>query len=184
MSNYANSDLARVWEDGDAFRAPTGTAIPADIFAPSLTGWDAYGGIRAGFTVTKDQQTEELDIWNNKSGAAYKRKKQPVKPTIALEPVDMSKATALTLLRGGSVVAANGGYEHIEGDDEDFALIIRVYDGTEKKAYYIEKGELASLPEEKMDGEDIEGWPLEIAPLAPPSGGKALRKFTTSNPLA
>ncbi len=184
MSNYANSDLARVWEDGDAFRAPTGTAIPANIFAASLPGWDAFGGIRAGFTVTKDQTIDDLDIWNNKSGAPYKRKKQPVKPTIALEPVDMSKATALTLLRGGSIVAANGGFRHDEGDEEDFAMIIRVYDGTESKAYYIEKGELTSIPEEKMDGEDIEGWPMEIGPLAAPSGGKSIVKFTSSNPLA
>lgn len=185
MSSYANSDLARVWEDGDAFRAPTGTAVPADIFASSLSGWDAFGGIRAGFTVSKDQTVDELDIWNNKSGAAYKRKKQPVKPTIAFEPVDMSKATALTILRGGSVVAGNGGYELIEGDDEDFALIVRVYDGNEAKAYYVEKGELGAIPEDKMDGEDISGFPLEIAPLAPPSGGKAIRQWQkNTNPLA
>ncbi|MFD8496341.1 hypothetical protein [Amycolatopsis sp. NPDC059657] len=184
MSTYADSSKARVWEDGDAFRAPAGTAIPANIFAASLSGWDAYGGIRAGFKVTQDRQVDPLDIWNNKSGAAYKTKKQPPVGTIALEPVDNSKATILTLLRGGSVSAAAGGYEHIAGDDEEFALIIRVYDGTEQKAYYIEKGELASIPEETMDGEDIEGWPLEISPLAPDSGGKAIRKFTTSNPLA
>jgi len=184
MSNYANSDLARVWEDGDAFRAPTGTAIPANIFAASLSGWEAFGGIRAGFKVTKDQQIDDLDVWNNKSGAPYKRKKQPVKPTIAFEPVDMSKATALTILRGGSIVAASGGFELIEGDDEDFALILRLYDGTDKKAYYVEKGELSSLPEATMDGEDIEGFPFEIGPLAAPSGGKALRTFLTTNPLA
>jgi hypothetical protein len=184
MSDYANSDLARVWEDGDAFRAPTGTAIPANIFAPSLAGWEPFGGIRAGFTVTKDQTIDDLDIWNNKSGAPYKRKKQPVKPTIALEPVDNSKATVLTLLRGGSIVSANGGFRHDEGDDEDFALIIRVYDGSFGKAYYIEKGELTSIPEEKMDGEDIEGWPMEIGPLAAPSGGKSVIKFTTENALA
>jgi hypothetical protein len=36
-----------------------------------------------------------------------------------------------------------------------------------------------------MDGEDIEGWPMEIGPLAAPSGGKSVRKFTSSeNPLA
>jgi hypothetical protein len=184
MSSYADSSKARVWEDGDAFRAAAGTAIPADIFAASLAGWDAYGGIRAGFTVTKDQTIDDLDIWNNKSGAAYRTKKQPVKATIALEPVDYSKATILTLLRGGSISAAAGGYEHIEGDQEEFALIIRVYDGLKKKAYYIERGELGSIPEEKMDGEDIEGFPLEIKPLAPASGGDAVRKFTPDNPLA
>jgi hypothetical protein len=184
MSNYANSDLARVWEDGDAFRAPTGTAIPTNIFAASLAGWDAFGGIRAGFSVKKDQTIDDLDIWNNKSGAPYKRKKQPIKPTIALEPVDLSKATALTILRGGSIVAASGGYEYIEGDEEDFALIIRVYDGAEMDAYYVEKGELTSIPEEKLDGQDIAGWPLEIGPLAAPSGGKSIRKFSTRNALA
>ncbi|WP_432845974.1 hypothetical protein ACQPXB_35875 [Amycolatopsis sp. CA-161197] len=184
MSTYADSSKARVWEDGDAFRAPAGTTLPTDIFAPSLPGWDAFGGIRAGFTVTKDQTITPLDIWNNKSGAAYKNKKEPVKPTIALEPVDYSKATILTLLRGGSIVAGAGGFEHIDGDDEEFALIVRVYDGTEQKAYYIERGELGAIPEEKMDGTDIEGFPLSVTPLAPASGGDAVRKFTKTNPLA
>lgn len=184
MSSYADSSKARVWEDGDAFRAAAGTALPADIFAASLTGWDAYGGIRAGFKVTKDQTIDDLTIWNDKSGAAYRTKKQPVKATIALEPVDYSKATILTLLRGGSIVAGAGGYEHVEGDEEEFALIIRVYDGLKKKAYYIERGELGSIPEETMDGQDIEGWALEIKPLAPASGGDAVRKYTIDNPLA
>lgn len=194
MSTYANSALAHVWEDGDAFRAPKGTPLPADIFADTLASgdgqgavvWEAFGGIRAGFKVTQNQERGSYDIWNNESGAAYKRGKGTTSASVTLEPVDNSKATILTLLRGGSVteVADSGVFEHIAGDGEEFALIIRVYDGDAKKAYYIERGELENIPDETMDGDEIEGFELTVVPLAPGSGKKAVRKFTNSNPLA
>lgn len=185
MSTYANPDKARTWLDGDAFRAPAETALPADIFASSLSGWSAFGGIKAGFTVTTDRDITEIDVWNNKSGAAYKRIKQPPKPTIAMRAVDYSPATVLTLLRGGSVSAAAGGYELINGDDEEFGLILRVVDGVHKKAYYIAKCELTSIPEENMGADDdVEGFDFEFGPLAPSGGGLAVRRFLTENPLA
>ena len=58
MSTTPDSTKAYVWQDGDAFRAPAGTALPANPFSDTLplttgTGpgvtWKAYGGIQAGF---------------------------------------------------------------------------------------------------------------------------------------
>lgn len=185
MSTYANADKARLWLDGDAFRAPLGTALPADIFATSLSGWSAFGGIKAGFTITSDRDVTEVDIWNNESGAAYKRIKQSPAVTIAMRAVDYSPATVLTLIRGGSVTSAAGGYELVDGDDEQFALILRVYDGANKKAYYVAKCELTNIPEETMGADDdVEGFDFEFGPLAPSDGTKAVRRFLTENPLA
>lgn len=185
MSTYANSDKARIWLDGDAFRAPLGTALPADIFASSLVGWSAFGGIKAGFTVTREREVTDIDIWNNESGAPYKRIKQSPQVTIAMRAVDYSPATVLTLIRGGSVVAGAGGYELIDGDEEEFALILRVYDGAAKKAYFIARCELTNLPEENMGADDdVEGFDFEFGPLAPGDGSKAVRRFLNTNPLA
>lgn len=188
MSNYADPAKARLWLDGDAFRAATNTPLPEDIFADELVGWDAFGGIKAGFTLTTEQDIEDIDVWNNTSGAPYRRRRQPPRPIIAMRPVDYSKATVLTLLRGGSVseVGTDSGiFEMIEGEDEDFALILRVIDGASKKAYYIARAELTNIPEEQMGAEDdVEGWDLEIGPLAPTGGGAAIRRFLTENPLA
>jgi hypothetical protein len=185
VSTYANPDKARVWLDGDAFRAPAGTALPADIFATSLAGWSAFGGIKAGFTITSDRDVTDIDVWNNESGAPYKRIKQSPAVTIALRPVDYSVATVLTLLRGGSISAAAGGFEMVEGEDEEFAYIMRVVDGTDRKAYFVAKAELLNIPEENMGADDdVEGWDLEIGPLAPNDGSPAVRRFLSSNPLA
>lgn len=188
MSDFANPDKARLWLDGDAWRAPAGTVLPADIFADTLeTAWVPFGGIKAGFTLTVSQDTTDVDVWNNKSGAPYKRIKQPPSPSIALRPVDYSKATVLTLLRGGSVAETavdSGMFELIEGDAEQFAIVLRVVDGTHQKAYYIAKSELTNVPEETMGADDdVEGFDLEIGPLAPTGGGKAVRKFLTENPI-
>jgi hypothetical protein len=189
MSTHADPDLARLWLDGDAWRAPAGTALPVDIFSPSLASpWVPFGGIKAGFQISVDQDISEVDVWNNTSGAPYKTRRQPPKPTISLRPVDYSKATILTLLRGGSVAETDddsGIFELIEGTDEQFGLILQLRDGTNNKAYFIKKCELGAVPEENPGGDtdDVDGWDLEISPLAPGGGEQAVRKFLDFNPL-
>ncbi len=191
MSTYADPSKARVWLDGDAFRAPAGTALPTDIFATTLpAAWLAFGGIKAGFKVTSDRDVNDIDVWNNTSGSPYKRRKLTPAVTIAFRPVDYSKATVLTLIRGGSVTevgtTGSGVFEMIEGNDENFAYIMRVVDGPAKKAYYVASCELLTIPEESIGeaDDDVEGWDIELGPLAPSDGTKAVRKFLNTNPLA
>lgn len=185
MSTYANPAKARTWLDGDAFRAPAGTALPANIFASTLSGWAAFGGIKAGFKLTSDRDVTDIDVWNNESGAPYKRIKQSPSVTIAFRPVDYSVATVLTLLHGGSMSPAAGGFEMVEGEDEEFGFIMRVVDGDEKKAYFVAKAELLSIPEEDMGADDdVEGFDLEIGPLTPDDSTPAIRRILSSNPLA
>lgn len=181
MSTYADSSKSRLWLDGDAFRAPAETALPADIFATTLTGWEAFGGIQAGFEVERTQNVNRLTIWN-KSGT-YRQTKDDEEATIRMRPVDMSKATALTLITGGSITSGGGGFEWIEGDTETFALILRVLDGSQKMGYYIRKAELGTRPTETLNDEQLMGWDMDIVPLVPADGSKPLRRFTTSNPL-
>lgn len=182
MSNFADPSKAAVWLDGDAFRAPANTALPADIWASTLTGWDAFGGIQAGFNVERTQEVTKLKIWN-KTGI-YRTRKGDEEGTIKMRPVDLSKAVALTLLTGGSIVAGGGGFEWVEGESENFALIVRVVDGTTKKAYVLRKAELTNKPPDVLNDENLYGWDMEITPLIPDDGSPAIRPFTGTNPLA
>lgn len=189
MSSYADSDLARVWQDGDAWRAPSETAFPDDeIFSDDdlPVAWKAFGGIKAGFQIKTDQNIKKIDIFNNTTGAPYKLIKDPPEPSIAMRPVDYSKATMLTLLRGGSVAettTGSGVWQVIRGDSEQFALIILVKDGDHRKAIYVPKAELANIPETNLgDKEDVEGFDLEVSPLAP-STGAAVQEYLDFNPL-
>lgn len=181
MSNFANPAKSRLWMDGDAFRAPENTAIPTDIFASTLVGWDAFGGIKAGFNVSETEQVDKLTIWNKKG--TYRLKKGDSEGSIKFRPVDESKATALTRLRGGSVVASNGGYEWTFGTDEQFAIIVRVVDGNEMTAYYAKSAELNAIPEDALDDSDLAGWDLDVVPLIPDDGSDPLRMWTKTNPL-
>lgn len=181
-SPFADPSKAALWLTGDAFRAAAGTALPADIFASSLTGWEAFGGIKAGFAVERPRDITNLFAWNK--SAVYRKKKGEEEPVIKFRPVDLSKATALTLLTGGSIVAGAGGYEWIEGDEEQFALIIRVEDGTKRKAYFLKKAEVNNKPTEALNDDDLMGWDFEIGALAPDDGSKPIRPFTENNPLA
>lgn len=192
MSDYVNPGSARLWLDGDAFRAPAGSVVPVDVFAnqPQVlvsgtpTNMDAFGGIEAGFAVTPSQDTKDYTVWNDKSGAAYATDKKPPTTSIKFRPVDYSKATVLTVLTGGSIVALGSGFEWITGDDEEFALLIRVLSGTQKQVLWLERATLASPPPQTWDDSDLGGWDVEIKPLAPASGLPAVRQITTSNPLA
>ena len=187
MSTYADSAKARLWLDGDAFRGAVNATRPTDVFAASISGFDAFGGIKAGFTVTPNQDVTELDIWNNESGAAYYVSKKPPTFEIKFRPVDMSKATALTLLTGGSIAETSGGsgqWLWTPGADEEFSLLMRLISGAKKKVYYLPRVTLSTPPEEVMNDEDIEGWDLVLKPLAPSGGAQAIQKITTENPLA
>ena len=187
MSTYADSAKAALWLDGDAFRGVANATVPADPFATSLPSLDAFGGIKAGFTITPTQAITDLDVWNNESGAPYRTSKKPPTFTIKFRPVDLSKATALTLLRGGSIAETSVGsgiWKWTTGADEEFSILLRVLDGSKKKAYYIARAELGAIPEEAMTDADLEGWDLEIKPLAPSGGVPAIQKFTNgANPL-
>lgn len=186
MSTYADSSRARLWLDGDAFRGAANAATPTDPFATSIASFDAFGGIKAGFTVTPSQDVSELDIWNNESGAAYYVSKKPPTYEIKFRPVDYSKATALTLLAGGSIAETSVGsgiWKWTQGADEEFSLLLRLGSGAKKKAYYLPRATLSTPPEEVMNDDDIEGWDLVIKPLAPSGGAAAIQKFTTENPL-
>lgn len=182
MSTYADPSKAAVWLDGDAFRAAANTALPADIWAASLSGWDAFGGIQAGFQVERTQEVTKLSIWNKEG--VYRTRRGDQDATIKMRPVDLSKAVALTLLTGGSVTAAGGGFEWVEGSSEYFALIIRVTDGTKKRAYVMRKCELTNKPPDVLNDEALYGWDLEITPLVPDDGSPFIRPFTGTNPLA
>lgn len=190
MSDNANPALAHLWLDGDAFRAPAGTAIPATILdgtaldAATYTGWSAYGGIKAGFKVTTATNATPLQVWN--ADGDYKIKKDPDSVTIEFVPVDESKATILTELRGGSIVetaTGSGLFEYIDGDDEDFALLLRAKDGDDFVFYYVSRGTLNGAPEKDHAG-DLTGSPISVKPLTPTGGGKAIRRFRNANPLA
>lgn len=182
MSNFADPSKAFLPLDGDAFRAPENTALPADIFAATLTGWEAYGGIKAGFVVETAQENTKLTVFNKRG--TYRLKKGDEETQLRFRPVDQSKATALTNLRGGSIAAAAGGYEHIRGDEEAFALIVRVQDGDEWIAYYCKKAELDAIPGETLDGEDLVGYDYILVPLVPDDGSIPCRRITKSNPIA
>lgn len=188
MSTYADSAKAALWLDGDAFRGAANATVPADPFAASLSGFDAFGGIKAGFTITPSQTITDLDIWNNESGAPYMTSKKPPTYSIKFRPVDMSKATALTLLRGGSIAETSGGsgiWKWTTGSDEEFSILLRVYQGSKKKAYFLARAELGAIPEEALNDDDIEGWDFELKPLAPTGGVQAIQKFTNgANPVA
>lgn len=192
MSTIADPKKARLWADFDAFRAPVYTPRPTDesIFTstpstsitggtPSTVAWNGFGGVEAGFDVKPDRDIKKLMVSNYKD-AAYRVSRGPKSNRIAMRPVDYSVASVLTALQGGQIVESSSGsgvWEWQEGQEEDFALLLNVYDGDHLGAFYCERVTLATPPPRKFDTESLDGWELELECLGP------LVPFTNDNPL-
>ncbi|WP_278721108.1 hypothetical protein [Corynebacterium matruchotii] len=161
MSDFADSKKAHVWLDGDAFRAPVGTAMPTDPFAATLTGWDAYGGIEAGIEVTAEQQVTKKKIWN-KRNAIYKIIRDALESGMKYRAVDNSKAALLTRLQGGKITKKGDLYVAELGLGEEFAFFCRFDDGVSKMAFYCPRVTLASPAKRAtLDDQNLDGWEFE-----------------------
>ncbi|MCD2153473.1 hypothetical protein LQL77_07085 [Rhodococcus cerastii] len=187
MSTYADPNKAFVWLDGDVFRAPAGTALPADPFASSLvTGtspgvtWDAFGGVEAGFEVNGSRDIKTLPVWNRRR-APYKVIKGPQEDRFKLRATDYSKATVLTALQGGSITevgSSSGVFKWEPGEDEDFAAIFLLRDEDDTAGFYCERATLTSPPPRVFGGESLDGFEFELLALTP------IVPITSWNPLA
>ena len=190
MSSNANPAKSRLWLDGDGFRAAVGTALPTNItsiFTSTITGWDPFGGIKAGFTVSGERETTDITIWN--LDGAYRTKKNPPIDTIRFRVVDESKATVQTILQGGSLVevgvAPDVAYRWIKGEDEEFATLLNGLDPMGGAiAFHFKRVTLVNVPEEAINDEDLYGHDFELKVLSDPDGGQPYDKYTLTNALA
>ncbi|WML63660.1 hypothetical protein [Rhodococcus sp. AH-ZY2] len=187
MSTYADPTKAYAWLDGDIFRAPAGTALPTDPFAPTVTTgtapgvtWDAFGGVEAGFEVNPSRDIKTLPVWNRRK-APYKVIKGPLEERVKFRAVDYSKATVLTALQGGSITEIGSGsgiFKWEPGDDEDFAAIFRLSDDDGNAGFYVERATLTTPPPRVFGGETLDGFEFELLALTP------IIPLTDFNPLA
>ncbi|MEJ6019876.1 hypothetical protein [Corynebacterium sp. H113] len=169
MSTYANPNNAYAWLDGDAFRGEAGATMPADIFAASLDaeGFDAYGGIEAGFELTSDQSVTKKKVFNYRQGA-YKVMRDPLDEGFKFRAVDNTKATALTRAQGGKITKVGDRYQLEKGIGEEFSLIVRLDDGDDTTAFFSPRVTLSGpATRAQIDGQNIDGWEFTITALEP-----------------
>ncbi|MGV9744591.1 hypothetical protein ACWDTG_06715 [Rhodococcus zopfii] len=179
MSTFADPNKAYVWYDGDAFRGAADATMPTDPFAATLAGLQAFGGIKAGFESTPEQNTTPLDVWNRRN-APYKLKRDPRRDKMKFRAVDYSPATVLTILNGGTITETSVGsgiYEWDEGDEEEFSILLRVTDATGSLALWTPRATLASPPPRSWNDSDLDGFDFDILALTP------FKTLSTFNPL-
>lgn len=164
----ANPSNAYLWLTGDAYRAPVDTDLPqGDLRKAEIKGWDAYGGIEAGFEQTAEQSVTEKQVFNYRK-APYKIARDPLKEGIKFRAVDNTKATLLTRAQGGKIIKQGDHYAVEKGIGEEFALLIRVEDGTDAAFFYSPRVTLkAPATRAAIDGQNIDGWEFDVSFLAP-----------------
>lgn len=189
MSQYVDPDLSFVALDGDAFRAPVGTALPPTNPLDDLADpWLPYGGIEAGLTIATEQDRNQKRIWNAPRGTIYRTITRSEVKRITFRAVEHSEATVKTVQRGGTVTetaVGSGIFEWTEnptGASEVFAFALDVRDGDKHLRYYWERVELESPPQEVFDGEDLVGWDITLTVLANDNGTTGQEKWSNFDP--
>ena len=164
----ADPSKAYLWLTGDAYRAPADTKLPeGDLLAEEIKGWDAYGGIEAGFEQTSEQSVTEKQVCNYRK-APYKIARDPLKEGIKFRAVDNTKATLLTRAQGGKIIKQGEHYAIEKGVGEEFAIFIRVEDGTDAAFFYSPRVTLkAPATRAAIDGQNIDGWEFDVSFLSP-----------------
>lgn len=164
----ADPSKAYLWLTGDAYRAKADTPLPAgDLLKAELPGWDAFGGIEAGFEQTSEQSVTEKQVFNYHK-APYKIARDPLKEGVKFRAVDNTKATLLTRAQGGKVVKKGEHYAIEKGIGEEFALFIRVEDGNDAGFFYCPRVTLkAPATRAAIDGQNIDGWEFDFSFLSP-----------------
>lgn len=164
----ADPSKAYLWLTGDAYRAPADTALPTDdLLKEKIAGWDAFGGIEAGFEQTSEQSVTEKQVFNYRK-APYKIARDPLKEGIKFRAVDNTKATLLTRAQGGKIVKKGEHYAIEKGIGEEFALFIRVEDGNDAAFFYCPRVTLkAPATRAAIDGQNIDGWEFDFSFLSP-----------------
>ena len=167
MSKYANSQNAYVWLDGDAFRGEAGAEMPTDPFAETISNFDAFGGIEAGFEVTVEQSIDKKTIFN-KRDVVYKIVRQAVQSGMKFRAVDNTKASLLTRAQGGKVTKKGELYTMTPGLGEEFSFLVTLNDGVDKMGFWCPRVTLAApVTRAAIDGQNIDGWDFDISFLEP-----------------
>lgn len=189
MSQHVDPDLSFVALDGDAYRAPEGTAIPAgaavlDDLPPAYL---PFGGVEAGLSLATEIDKTDKRIWNAPKGAIYRTIVKSEVKTITFRAVEHSEATVKTISRGGGAVetAAGSGVfkwsDNPSGNGEVFCFVFDVRDGDKLLRYFFERVELAGVPTEVYDGQDIVGWDITLNVLTNPAG-ETSQKYSNFDP--
>lgn len=168
MSQYANPENAYIWLDGDAFRGAAGAEMPDDPFADTIADFAAYGGIEAGIESTTEQSVTKKHVWNYRK-AAYKVARDPIDEGVKFRATDNSEATALTRAQGGKVIKKGDHYILEKGIGEEFSILLRLNDGTDKTAFFCSRATLSGpATRAAMDGQALDGWEFDVTFLEPP----------------
>lgn len=197
MSQHVDPDLSFVALDGDAFRAPEGTTLPPIAAGPPVTGpldalaapWLPFGGVEAGLSLATEVDQNQKRIWNAPRGSIYRTITRSEVKTITFRAVEHSEATVKTIQRGGSAteVGSPGSgvfkwTENPSGNGEVFAFAFDVRDGDKHLRYFFERVELAGVPTEVYDGEDIVGWDITLTVLVGDDGAASQEKYSNFDP--
>lgn len=196
MSQHVDPDLSFVALDGDAYRAPEGTNLPPVAVGPPATTpldeladpWLPYGGVEAGLSIATEVDQNQKRIWNAPRGSIYRTITRSEVKSITFRAVEHSEATVLTTQRGGTAAAltdAPGVFQWTEnpsGNGEVFAFAFDVRDGDKHLRYFFPRVELAGVPQEVFNGEDIVGWDITLTVLVGDDGASAQEKYSNFDP--
>jgi hypothetical protein len=98
---------AALWQNADVYKAPSGTAGPADVATPWAVAWEAAGLLdgEEGFTESRDEDSSEFYAWG---GILVKKTKSKHKRTIKFVAME-DNPVVFDLVNPGSTRSTDAG---------------------------------------------------------------------------
>jgi len=171
-----DSSQVRIAGTGAFWKAPLGTALPADSVAAWGAGFVNLGYATDGFSMSQDLKTQEIGAWQTIE--AVRVIKTALTRKFSFELLQSNKGT-LSLAWGGATITPGiaGAYTLDIPDASnlvDFIIGIDWSDGTITQRIIIQRASQLSLPTIKSVRTDGTRYAIEVQAVKPADGTKSV----------
>ncbi len=180
-----NSGEVRVAGSGAIWKAPLGTALPADSTTAWGTGFVNLGYATDGFTVSQALKTQGITPWQTLEQVRLIATE--LIRSIAFEAIQSNKDTVALAWGGATITPGTLGAYSMDIPTEQltgFILGIDWNDGITNQRLIVQNAALMSLPAIKFVRTDAVKYPLDVVALAPADGTKSILIYGVDTAVA
>lgn len=179
MTSPLNGAEVRVAGNGGIWRAPAGTALPADSVAVWGTGWVNVGYVEDGFKMKQSLKTQDILAWQTLERVRVIN--QELFREFDFTAIQSNKETVEMAWGGATITPGTGSAYTLALPDpaasQEFSLGLDWLDGATSCRIIVSRATLLTLPEVTYGRKDAVKYAMTVSALAPADGSASVRVY-------